>query len=100
MFFDWWVLCVYVVDDIIVAGKSDVCDVFYASSMQELQTTQGYLSWYLGCVYERDKPDGDLRMSQRAFIEPGTRRYGVDAVSGITVSQSKNLGPRRIGASP
>ena len=60
-------LCVHV-DDIIVGGESEVCDALYASLLQEFQTTQGNLSWYLGCASERDKADGVLRMPQRAFM--------------------------------
>ena len=89
------ILCVHVVDDIIVAGESEVCDALYASLLQEFQTTQGNLSWYLSCAFERDKAVGVLRMSQRAFIESVASRYGVNAVSGLPASQSADLGPRR-----
>ena len=85
------------VDDIIVAGESEVCDALYASLLQELQTTQGNLSWYLGCAFERDKAGGVLRMSQRAFIESVASRCGVNTVSGLPASQSADLGPRREG---
>ena len=88
------ILCVHV-DDIIVAGESEVCDALYASLLQEFQTTQGNLSWYLGCAFERDKAGGVLRMSQRAFIESVASRYGVNTVSGLPASQSADLGPRR-----
>ena len=85
------------VDDIIVAGESEVCDALYASLLQELQTTQGNLSWYLGCAFERDKAGGVLRMSQLAFIESVASRCGVNTVSGLPASQSADLGPRREG---
>ena len=88
------ILCVHV-DDVIVAGESEVCDALYASLLQEFQTTQGNLSWYLGCAFERDKAGGVLRMSQRAFIESVASRYGVNTVSGLPASQSADLGPRR-----
>ena len=88
------ILCVHV-DDILVAGESEVCDALYASLLQEVQTTQGKLSWYLGCAFERDKAGGVLRMSQRAFIESVSCGYGVNTVSGLPASQSADLGPRR-----
>ena len=88
------ILCVHV-DVIIVAGESEVCDALYASLLQEFQTTQGNLSWYLGGAFERDKAGGVLRMSQRAFIESVAGRYGVNTVSGLPASQSADLGPRR-----
>ena len=56
------VLCVHV-DDIIVAGESEVCDALHAPLLEKFQTTQGNLSWYLGCAFERDKAGGVLRMS-------------------------------------
>ena len=74
-----------------------MCDALYASLLQEFQTTQGNLSWYLGCAFERDKAGGVLRMSQRAFIESIASRYGVNTVSGLPASQSADLGPRREG---
>ena len=90
------ILCVHV-DDIIVAGEFEVCDALYASLLQEFQTTQGNISWYLGCAFEHDKAGGVLRMSQRAFIESVASRYGVNTVSGLPASQSADLGPRREG---
>ncbi|CAM9895183.1 unnamed protein product [Ascophyllum nodosum] len=90
------ILCVHV-DDIIVGGESEVCDALYASLLKEFQTTQGNLSWYLGCAFERDKAGGVLRMSQRAFKESVASRYGIDTVSGLPASQSADLGPRREG---
>ena len=59
------ILCVHV-DDIIVGGESKVCDALYASLLQEFQTTQMNLSWYLDCAFECDKAGGVLHMSQRA----------------------------------
>ena len=38
---------------------------------------------------------GVLRASQRAFIESGVSRYGVDAVFDHPAPQSADLGPRR-----
>ena len=90
------ILCVHV-DDIIVAGESEVCDALYASLLQELQTAQRNLSWYLGCAFERHKAGGVLRMSQRAFIESVASRYGVNTLSGLPASRSADLGPRRKG---
>ena len=89
------VLCVHV-DDIVVERESEVCDALYAL-LQEFQITQGNLSWYLACAFERDKAGGVLRMSQRAFIESVASRYGVNTVSGLPASQSPDLDPRREG---
>ena len=88
------ILCVHV--NYIIVGES-ACDALYATLLQESQTTQGNLSWYLGCAFERDKAGGVLRMSQRAFIESVASRYGVNTVSGLPASQSADLGPRREG---
>ena len=59
--------CIHV-HDIIVGGKSEVCHALNVFLLQEFQTTQGNLSWYLGCELERDKAGGVPRMSQRASI--------------------------------
>ena len=74
-------MCVHV-DDIIVGEESEVCDALGASLLQEFQITQGNISWYLGCAFERDKAGGVLRMLQRAFIEYVASRYGLNTVSG------------------
>ena len=71
------------VHDIIVGGESEVCDALYSSLLQEFQTTQGNSSWHLGCAIGRNKAGGVLRMTQRAFLESVSSRYGVDAVSGL-----------------
>ena len=90
------ILCVHI-DDIIVAGESEVCDALYTSLLQVFQTTQRNLSWYLDCTFERDKAGGVLRMSQRAFIASVASRYGVNTVSRFPVSQSADFGPSREG---
>ena len=89
------ILCVHV-DDAIVGGESEVCDALYASLLQQFQTAH-YISWYLGCAFERDMAGGVLRISQRAFIESVASRYRVNTVSGVPASQSENLGFRRKG---
>ena len=71
------------VHDIIVGGEFEVCDALYASLLQEFQTTQGNSSWHLGCAIERNKAGGVLRMTQRAFLESVSSRYGAGAVSGL-----------------
>ena len=87
------IVCVHV-DDIPVAGKSEMC-VFLNTCLWEFQTTGGELSWYLGCTFERDRKGGVRRASQRVFIESVVSRYGVDAVSDLPTSQSTDLDPRR-----
>ena len=82
-------------DDITVAGESEACDVLSTCLLEEFQTTEGELSWYLGCAFERDRKGGALRASQRAFIESLVSRYGVDAVSDLPDFQSAHLSPRR-----
>ena len=62
---------------------------------QSLNDSGGELSLYLGRAFERDRKEGVLRASQRAFIEYVVSRYGVDAVSDLPASQSTDLGPRR-----
>ena len=52
-------------------------------------------SWYLGCAFERDRKEGVLRTSQRAFIEFVVSRYEIDAVSDLPAFQLADLGPRR-----
>ena len=88
------IACVYV-DDITVAGESEACDFLSTCLLEEFQTTGGELSSHLGCAFERSRKGGVLRASQRAFIESVVSRYGVDAVSDLSVSQSADLGPRR-----
>ena len=53
--------------------------------LEELQSTGEELLWYLGCAFERDRKRGVLRASQRAFIESVVSRYGVDAVSDLSL---------------
>ena len=65
------IVCFHV-DDITVAG------VF--------QTTEGELSWYLGCGFERDRKKGVLRVSQRFFVESVVSGYGIDAQSDLPAS--------------
>ena len=83
------------VDDIIVEGESELYDALFVSSLQELQTAQGDLSWHPGCAFERDKACRVLRiMSRRAFIEYFASGYGVNTpVLGLSASQSADLGP-------
>ena len=88
------IVCVHV-DDITVAGESEACVFLSTCLLEEFQSTGGELSWYLGCAFERDRKEGILRASQRAFIEFVVSRYEVDAVSDLPVSQSADLGPRR-----
>ena len=57
------------VDDVSVAGESEACDFLSTCLLQEFQVTGGELSWYLGCVFERDRKRGILRASLKAFIE-------------------------------
>ena len=55
---------------IVVGEESDVCnELFYDSLLQESQTTQEYLLWYLGCAFELDEAGDFLRISQRAFTQ-------------------------------
>ena len=88
------IVCVHV-DDITVAGESEACDFLSTCLLEEFQTTEGELSWYLGCAFERDRKGGVLRTSQRAFIESVVSRYGVDAVSDLPASPAADLGRRR-----
>ena len=83
------------VDGIYVAGESEACDFLSTYFLEEFQTTGENLSWYLGCAFERDRKEGVLRASQRAFIVSVVVRYGVDAVPDLPASQSADLGPRR-----
>ena len=61
-------------------------DALYTYMLQEFQTTQGDLSWYPGCVFERDKTGEVFRMPQRASIESAASRYGVNTVSRLPAS--------------
>ena len=88
------IVCVHV-DGITVAGESEACDFLSTCLLEEFQTTEGELSWYLGCAFERDRKGGVLRALQKAFIESVASRYRVDAVSDLPASQSADLGPRR-----
>ena len=60
-----------------------------------IKTTGGELSWHLGCAFEHDRKEGDLRVSQRVFVDSVVSRHGVDAESNLPASQSADLGPRR-----
>ena len=49
------------------------------------------------CENSVNQSGGVLRMSQRAFTESFSSRYGVNTVSGLPASQSADLGPSRKG---
>ena len=87
------IVCVHV-DYITVAEVPEACGFLNKCLLEEFQTTGGELSWYLGCVFERDRKKSVLRVSQRAFVESVVSRYGVDAESNLPASQSEDLGPR------
>ena len=88
------IVCVNV-DDINVTRESEACGFLSIGLLEEFQTTEGGLSWYLGCAFERDRKGGVLCASQRAFIKSVISQYGVDAVSDLPASQSADLDPRR-----
>ena len=71
------IVCVHV-DDITVAGVPEACDFLSKCLLEEFQTTGGEPLWYLGCAFERDRKEGILRVSQRAFVASVISRYGVD----------------------
>ena len=76
------IVCVHV-DDITVARESEACDFLRTCLLEEVQTTGGEISGYLGCVFERDRKGDVICASQRAFFESIVSRYGADAVSDL-----------------
>ena len=56
------IVCVHV-DDITVAGESEVCGFVSTCLLEEFQPTRGEFLWYLGCAFERDRERGVLRAS-------------------------------------
>lgn len=59
------VVCVHV-EDITVAGMAEACDCLSKCLLEGFQTTGGELSWYLGCMFERDKDKGVSRVAEGA----------------------------------
>ena len=58
------------VDDLAVVLKDIYTfDGFYAQLKEEFSMNEmGYLSWYLGCAFERDKMRDLGKMTQTAFV--------------------------------
>ena len=58
------------VDDLAVVVKDIYTfDGFYAQLKEEFSVNEmGYLSWYLGCAFERDKMRDLGKMTQTAFV--------------------------------
>ena len=46
------------VDDITFAGDYEACDFLGNYLLEEFRTTGGGLSWYLGCMFERERKRG------------------------------------------
>lgn len=73
----------------------DACEFLSICLFGKFQTTGGEFSWYLGCAFERDRKEGVLHVSHRAFIESVVSRYGIDKESDLPASQSADLDIRR-----
>ena len=67
------------VDDILVVGKRERCDLF-GRDLNKLVPVEnlGELRWYSGCFYERDWEKGILTISQQTFAEQLANEDGVE----------------------
>ena len=74
------------VDDIFTVGRKDRCDRFGEDLNCLVPINNlGELRWYAGCHYSRDRINGLLTISQKAFTGTLVEKYGV-------VSGKKNPG--------
>ena len=57
------IVCVHVDDLVVTAKNKETLDVFYAQSLEIFPVHDRVsLPWYLGCVFERDKMEGCMKM--------------------------------------
>ena len=54
------------------------------------------LSWYLGCDFERDRMDGVMKMTQKAFVDSLVARLDIQCETQTPASVEFDLGPKRI----
>ena len=72
------------VDDIILSGEKDVCDVFFNDLKVCFPVKhQGGLKMYTGCAFKREWESRVLEIKQKAFVENLISQHGITAVSGI-----------------
>ena len=66
------IVCADVDDLAVVAKNKYTFDAFYVQLKEEFSVNDvGYLSWYLGCTFERDKMKGVGKMTQTALFVCG-----------------------------
>ena len=91
------IVCVHV-DDLVVTGKDkDTFDAFYAQLNEAFSVSDmGDLSWYLGCVFERDRMEGVVKMTQTAFVDSLVDRFDIQYETQTPAFVEFDLGPKRI----
>jgi len=83
------------VDDMIIAGKKADCDRLRDSLAKTFPTKNlGELSWYMGCLFERDRIKGTLKISQPAFVDVMLERFNVQSESPLPACPTVELSPR------
>ena len=72
------IVCVHV-DDLAVTAKSeDTFDALYAQLNEEFPVSDiSDRSRYLGCAFERDRMEGDMKMTQTLFVDSLVDRFDV-----------------------
>ena len=88
------ILAVHVDDMIVVRTKKD-CDHLRDLLSKSFPTKNlGELNWYMGCLYERNRSKGTLKISQPAFIDVLLERFDVQSESPIPACPTVELSPR------
>ncbi len=83
------------VDDMIVVGTKADCDHLRESLAKTFPTKNlGELTWYMGCLFERDRANGTLKISQPAFVDVLTERFNVESASPLPAYPTVELAPR------
>ena len=80
------------VDDILVVGKRERCDLF-GRDLNKLVPVEnlGELRWYSGCFYETDWEKGILTISQQTFAEQLANGYRVEYGRSVSMPVATRL---------
>lgn len=80
------------VDNVFVVGSGNDSTRLRLKMPQSFPTNYlGKLKWHMGCVFERDREAGKLKLSQTSFIDKLSQRFEVVTASSIPACSSVEL---------
>ena len=89
------IICVHVDDLAVTAKRKNTFDSFYAELKEEVPVSDmDYLSWYLGCAFERDRMEGVMKMTQTAFVDSLVDCFDVQYETQTPASVEFDLGSK------